>query len=138
MYPPQPEGGSGAAGSGCAPGPGDLPDGIWFGNVVSIDANTVTFDLACFTTGPSLDPDIDGPVISNDNETLRVVPVAATASVHELWPGTDTPLIEIPFTDWPSAPDTYGCSLGGDYSWCGVWLAVNNGAATQIVEQYLP
>ena len=52
LYPLTPLPGSdGAGGSGCAPGAGPLPDGVWFGYVSSIGATSVEFDLACFYFG---------------------------------------------------------------------------------------
>ena len=45
--PNQPLGTDDGDGSGCAPGSDVLPDGIWYGRVVTIDDQTIEFDLMC-------------------------------------------------------------------------------------------
>ena len=135
-------GSAGAAGSGCAPGAGPLPDGVWFGIVSVIGATSVDFDLACFYFG-----DIaytkgaeDGQEVNNDyyirnmNPTLRTVPVAAGATVHELAPGY-TGFVTEPYAAWPA--DTT-MSMVCPSSGCLVWVFVNGGVATEILEQFTP
>ncbi len=139
LYPLTPLPGSdGAGGSGCAPGAGPLPDGIWFGYVHSIGTASVDFDLACFYFG-----DIaytkgaeDGVEVANDwyvrntNPTLRTVPVAAGATVYELDAGY-VGFLTVPFPDWPVDPE-------GLSDWDFFWLFVNGGEITEILEQFVP
>ncbi|MEA2023881.1 MAG: hypothetical protein U9N79_06270 [Actinomycetota bacterium] len=139
LYPLAPLPGSdGAGGSGCAPGAGPLPDGVWFGYVHSIGAASVDFDLACFYFG-----DIaytkgaeDGVEVANDwyvrntNPTLRTVPVAAGATVYELDVG-NIGFLTVPFPDWPDDP-------AGLSDWDFFWLFVNGGEITEILEQFVP
>jgi hypothetical protein len=143
LYPLTPLPGSdGAGGSGCAPGAGPLPDGVWFGYVSSIGATSVEFDLACFYFG-----DIaytkgaeDGEEVNNDyyvrnvNPTVRTVPVATPSMVYEI-ESTSVGFLTVLFADWPIDPAGY---IACPSDWCGVWLFVNSGEVTEILEQYLP
>ena len=84
-------GSGGAAGSGCSPGAGPLPDGVWFGYVVAKSAADIDFDLACFYYGDIAYTEgaADGEEVNNDyyvrnvNPTLRTIPVAPTVTVYE-------------------------------------------------------
>ena len=143
LYPFTPLPGSdGAGGSGCAPGAGPLPDGVWFGYVGAIGAASVEFDLACFYFG-----DIaytkgaeDGEEVNNDyyvrnvNPTLRTPSVAMPATVYEI-ESTSVGFLTVPFVDWPFDPAGY---IACPSDWCGVWLFVNGGEVTEILEQYVP
>lgn len=62
------------AGAGCMPGSGPLPDGQWLGYIAVSDPTVLRFDLVCFnsTTG----------AVTNDNTTLRDVPLAEEATVR--------------------------------------------------------
>ena len=52
LTPPEPlEGSDGASGSGCAPGSDELPDGIWYVEVLEVEEQSLTADLACFYFG---------------------------------------------------------------------------------------
>ncbi len=132
----------GAGGSGCAPGAGPLPDGVWFGNVGAIGAASVDFDLACFYFGDIAYTEgaEDGEEVNNDyyirdlNPALRTVRVAMGATVYELDPGS-VGFLTVPFPDWPVDPAGY---IACPSNWCGVWLFVNGGQVTEILEQYLP
>ncbi len=143
LYPGAPRPGSdGAGGSGCAPGAGPLPDGVWFGYVSAKGGSSVDFDLACLYTGDvaiargaedGVDVDIDY-YIRNNNPALRTVPVATAATVYEI----EAPTIDfltVAFADWPVDPTGYTPCPS---DWCGVWLFVNGGEVTEILEQYFP
>lgn len=135
-------GSGGAAGSGCSPGSGPLPDGVWFGYVPAKSSVDIDFDLSCFYFG-----DIaytkgaqDGEEVNNDyyvrnvNPTLRTIPVAPTATVYEIETGS-VGFLTIPFSGWPVDPSGY---IACPSDWCGVWLFVNGGDVTEILEQYVP
>ena len=139
LYPWAPLPGSdGAGGSGCTPGTGPLPDGVWFGYVEAIGATSVDFDLACFYFGDIAYTEgaEDGVEVDNDwyvrnvNPTLRTVPVAAGATVYELDAGY-TGFLTVPFPDWPVDP-------AGLSSWDFFWLFVNGGEISEILEQFVP
>lgn len=49
--------------------------------------------------------------------------------------GWDQEFIVVPFADWPVDPTGY-TPCPGDF--CGVWLFVNGGEVTEILEQYVP
>ena len=143
LFPPVALSGSdGAAGSGCAPGPGGLPDGIWFGYVSARSGTDVAFDLACFYFGDiAYDEGAkDGEEVNNDyyvrnvNPALRSVIVDASMPVYEI-SSTDSSFATVPFADWPIDPTGY---IACPSDWCGVWLYVNDGEVTEIVEQYVP
>ncbi|MEA3511548.1 MAG: hypothetical protein U9R51_08950 [Actinomycetota bacterium] len=135
-------GSGGAGGSGCSPGAGPLPDGVWFGFVDAIGATTIDFDLACLYTGDSaiakgaedgVEVDIDY-YIRNNNPALRTVPVATTGAVYEI-EATTIDFLTVAFADWPVDP---AGSIACPSNWCGVWLFVNGGEATEILEQHSP
>lgn len=137
-------GSSDAHGSGCVtPGLDALPNGVWFGFAEGVGGGVITFDLACFYTGPSAvaaatadGEESFGYYVRNKVSTTFVVPVAADARVwyvDMLSAEVGTPT-EIPLAAWPHPDSFQACP--DDY--CSVWLYVNGGRVTGIVEQYLP
>jgi hypothetical protein len=142
LFPDPLPGSDQAHGSGCAP-PGDgLPDGVWFGFAEGADDGAVTFDLACFWTGAAAQAEAaaDGEeafdfYIRNINPKTFAVPLDLGGTAY--WidaSGSDTTPKPIAMTAWP---------VGGGYTpcpgeFCAVWLFVNEGVATELVEQYLP
>jgi len=143
LYPGAPRPGSdGAGGSGCAPGAGPLPDGVWFGYIGAIGPTSVDFDLACLYTGDiaiakgaedGVEVDIDY-YIRNNNPALRTVPVATGGIVYEI-EATTIDFLTVAFADWPVDPAGF---IACPSDWCGVWLFVNGGEVTEILEQYFP
>jgi hypothetical protein len=133
-----------AHGSGCVtPGFDALPNGVWFGFAEGVGGGTITFDLACFFTGPAAvaAAAADGQeafdfYIRNKVATTFAVPVAADARVWyiDASSGDVSSPTEIPLAAWPHPASFLACP--GEY--CSVWLYVNGGRATGIVEQYLP
>jgi hypothetical protein len=135
VYPPAALSGSGgASGSGCSPGAGPLPSGIWYGFVAAKGPSSLDFDLACFffgsiaytkgaEDGQAVEDDL---YIRNNNPTLRTVPVGPSAVVYELTGATST-FVTLPYAAW--TPDPTGS---------GYWLVVNGGVVTEIMEQYVP
>jgi hypothetical protein len=147
VVPPDPLPGSDdAAGSGCTPGPGTLPDGVWFAMAEEITADGISFDLACFFFGDAANAAAaeDGveeiPVpndyyIRNQVDTLRSMPVPATAVVHTLGVSIDDGFETITYSTWAEQEDGFLICPGQS---CLVWLYVNGGRVTEIVEQYIP
>ena len=139
VTPPDPLPGSGgASGSGCEPGPGPLPDGVWFGEASATQTASVTFDLVCFffldhAYQAAADDGIDPDTVTNDlyirnrNPETREVPVDGDAVGWELVGFAFEP---VPWDDWPH-PD-----LSPWHS--GVWLYINDGVVTELVEQFTP
>jgi hypothetical protein len=134
-----------AHGSGCvlAPGATTLPDGIWFGMAEAYAPGTLTLDLACFWTGQAaVDKAADDGVeaydfyVRNVNPLTFPVPVAPSARVWyiDASSGNVQAPDEIPLAGWPH-PDSF---LGCPGEWCSVWIYVNDGELTALVEQYLP
>jgi hypothetical protein len=142
LYPPDAVDGTGASGSGCAPGSGSIPAGVWFGYAAAGNATSVQFDLACWYFGDLAweIADAYGETAENDyyivneNPTLRTVPVAPGAVVHHIDPmsiGHDP----ISYPDWLLEPPGY---LMCPFEFCPLWLYVNDGVVTEILEQYVP
>jgi hypothetical protein len=127
----------GAEGSGCAPGAGALPDGVWFGVANSWSTSVIKFDLACFYVGAKADEvaaargeEAFGFLITNDNTQVRSEPVGAGAFGHKA--ATEdgvfslAQIIADPGGSLPTA---------APYP---VWLFVNGGVVTEVSVQYLP
>jgi len=118
------------------------PAGVWFGHVSAGAPTSVQFDLACWyfgdlawevadTYGDTAENDY---YVVNQNPTLRTVPVGPGAVVHHIDAmslGHDP----IPYSDWLLEPEGY---LTCPFDFCPLWLYVNDGEVTEIVEQYVP
>jgi hypothetical protein len=118
-------GSGGAAGSGCTPGTGTLPDGIWFGFPADRDSSRLGFDLACLTVDETVEG--SGLRITNDSSQIRTVPVASNAVVYQI---TWAPFYTIiSYADWT---DTECAILD-----CPLWIYVNGGRITHVVEQFI-
>ncbi len=134
----------GVQGSGCTPGTDALPAGIWFGYLVATGADSVTFDLACYLTEPASTPyltqdDIDAGItwyLRNENPKLREVPVADGAVVYQLDLTGGSEFVAVPFPQWPEPGRYYSSMCPG--AECPVWLFVNGGSVTEIMEAYFP
>jgi len=144
FFPPPYPGSLDAHGSGCVvPGGPLLPDGVWFGFAETLSSGTIGFDLACFYTGAiAVTKAAEDGVeafdfyVRNNNPNIYPVPIAATARVwyvNMTSPDVSIPA-EIPLAAWPH-PDSF---VSYPCEYCPVWLYVNGGEATGIVEQYLP
>jgi hypothetical protein len=125
---------TGASGSGCTPGGGSLPDGWWYGYGMSAmePGSAFDFDLACFFVGDAAQDeaadrgDEAGDVyITNDNPQLRTVQLAADASMRCVTFGGGG------VGDEPCPPGTVPREFG-------IWVRVDGGRATRVLEQYLP
>jgi len=117
-----------------------LTDGVWFGFVEAFTPGMLTFDLACFWTGDAAaaaaleDGEEDfGFYIRNQNPTNRQVPLAGSARIWYL-DGGDLSETEIAANAWPHPSSFLMCPA----EYCSVWLYVNDGQVTGLVEQYLP
>ena len=141
FFPAPLAGSADAHGSGCvADTAAPLPDGIWFGFVEAFTPPTITFDLACLWTGAAAEAaatadgaEVFDSYIRNMNPATFAVAVAPTARAWYLDPPT-LAQTEVGALDWPTPASFLTCP--GEY--CSVWLYVNAGRATGIVEQYLP
>lgn len=147
LFPPEPLPGSGgASGSGCSPGEGGLPGGIWFGTVHATAPTSIDFDLACFFFGDAAnvaaaeDGETEIPVpndyyIRNDNPALRTLVVDAAAVVHRIPSEPSAGLEPIGWSEWPAERSGYVPCPGES---CLVWLYVNDGLVTEVVQKYTP
>ncbi len=132
----------GAEGSGCAPGPGALPDGTWFGFVTVADAEEIQFDLACWFTGDAAakaaaedgeeSPPPNDYYVRNSNETIREVPVAGGTEVT-WYPNIGDPTTEttIDYSTWLTEADERDFMPG-------VWIEIKAGEVVEIAEQWVP
>ena len=116
-----------ASGSGCTPGPGSLPDGWWFGYPTSPIGNgpAFGFDLACLN--------LDGAEgsgafdVTNDSPGTRQVPLAPNADLICLRADAASVVEGACTTSSPGSGD-----------WPGVWVRIQDGRATRVLEQYSP
>ncbi|MEN8238934.1 MAG: hypothetical protein ABFR53_07010 [Actinomycetota bacterium] len=142
LYPPESLSSDGASGSGCSPGSGALPSGVWFGYATAGNATSLQFDLACWyfgdlaweiaaTYGETAENDY---YVVNQNPTLRTVPVATGAIVHHI-NASSTAHDPMAYADWLLEPEGY---LSCPFDFCPLWLYVNGGEVTEILEQYVP
>lgn len=130
-------------GSGCVLEGDVLTDGMWFGFVEAIGGGQATFDLACFFTGPAAvaAATADGEeafdfYIRNQNPKTFPVPLDSAGTAYWLDATGDLTPLAVAMTAWPmSAPPSYQ-QCPDDF--CSVWLYVNDGTATELIEQYLP
>ena len=144
LAPPDPLPGSdGASGSGCAPGSEALPDGVWFVFAEERRPDAIVGDLACFWFG-DIAYEVGGAAgeevandfyIGNDSDRLRTIEVSTGAVAWTLAGDTTEGHSAIAYADWLGADSAY-VDCPGDF--CTVWLFVNDGRVTDIVEQYVP
>lgn len=143
LAPPAPlDGSDGASGSGCSPG-NPMRDGLWFGFVHDIYPAGVEIDIACFwfgeiayEVGESFGEEVNNDYyIQNENPLMRKVPIGDDPIVWTLAGDTTEGHSPIAFDEWPLGGFTY-VPCPGDF--CGVWLYLNDGLITEIVEQYVP
>jgi hypothetical protein len=128
--------------SGCTPGTDELPDGEWFGYVAGATPADVSFDLACWFSGPAAEqaaaedgeesPPPNDYYVRNVNAMVRAVPVAAVAEVSWL-PNTGDPTTAttVDYATWLAQRDSRDFQPG-------VWLTVTDGSVTFIEEQFVP
>jgi hypothetical protein len=131
----------GAEGSGCTPGEGPLPDGDWYGLVISRRDESLDFDLACWFTGDAAiqasaedgeeSPPPNDYYVRNANADTRDVVVGESVEVAFFPDGDPTNVIEIDYDDWPAMVATRGFELG-------VWLKVEDGVISEISEMWVP
>lgn len=134
-----------ASGAGCTPGQvAVLPDGWWFGfDRTAVRAGaSFDFDLACFYYGaiggqkaheedpaqyPTTEPVPNDVYVSNQNTTIRSVSVAPTAELRciDMATGALDHTSQIP------------CPSPGGGEW-SIWVRIEGGVATRIVEQFRP
>ncbi len=139
-------GSDGALGSGCAPGAGALPDGAWYGYAVNWDATGLDFDLACFYVGAAADAQAaarndeeppNGFYLVNDSPTTRRLPIdAATPAYRLALPGDVVGLERTTYREMVTDPPSGISPCPGE--WCSVWVFVNDGRVTEVMQQYLP
>lgn len=128
-----------AEGSGCTPGPGPLPDGLWYGLVESASDGEVSFDLACWFSGQQAEIAAaeDGEEVNNDYyvrnqvDVLRSVAVAADTMVTWYPSGAPDDDAEVSYDEWRTARESRDFQLA-------VWLEVEDGSITSIEEQWVP
>lgn len=133
-----------ADGSGCTPGDGELPDGLWYGVVATATDAELGFDLACWFSGNAAvlasaadgeeSPPPNDYYVRNVSDHVRPIAVAGDAEVTWL-PSVGDPTTEatVAYAEWLVGRDQRGVELQP-----GIWLTIEGGEATSIVEQYVP
>lgn len=131
----------GSDGSGCTPGTdGTLPEGHWFGFVVSTAADSIELDLACWFSGQAAidaaaedgeeSPPPNDYYVRNENELTRTVIVWSDAEVTFYPTGDPASETQGSFEEWTDVISQRNVF--------GVWLDVIDGEATTITEQWVP
>lgn len=130
-----------AEGSGCKPGGGPLPDGEWYGLVVSRSDDSLEFDLACWFTGDAAvlaaaedgeeSPPPNDYYVRNANPETRDVPVASDIEVVFYPDGDPTNEDTVSYEEWATLVAQRGYELG-------VWIEVEEGVIAEIREQWVP
>jgi hypothetical protein len=132
----------GPSGSGCTPGDATtLPEGEWFGLVVSASASGIEFDLACMFSGEAAaiaaaedgeeSPPPNDYYVRNDNPLVRFLPVSPAVEVTWYPTGDPTSEVTVTFPEWDDGVTTRGLFFG-------VWLDVIDGEVLRIREQWVP
>jgi len=130
-----------AEGSGCKPGSGPMPEGEWFGLVTSRSDASLEFDLACWFTGDAAiqasaedgeeSPPPNDYYVRNSNPATREVAVGEGVEVVFFPDGDPTNETVVDYDAWAGLVAARGYELG-------VWLMVEDGAITEIREQWVP
>lgn len=121
----------GPSGSGCTQGDATfLPEGEWFGHVVSASGTAIEFDLACWFTGEAAaiaaaedgeeSPPPNDYYVRNDDPLVRSLPVSPDVEVTWYPTGDPTSEVTVAFSEWIDGVTTRGLSFG-------VWLEVIDG-----------
>ncbi len=127
-----------AQGSGCTPGAGNLPDGVWFGYAKSWSTSQIAFDLACWWTGAKAHAvgvangfnDAYDYYVTNNNTTVRLVTVAGDIPAKKAgWEDGVFKLSQVIADPGGSLP------TNAPYP---VWIYVNGGRVTELAVQYIP
>lgn len=130
-------------GSGCTPGDGALPDGLWYGSVTDADATSVELDLMCFYLGEEADraaaedgeqmvPVPNGYYIRNDDPGLRTTAVAPDARVLHYPTGDPGAAEPLDFDRWAELVQA------GEVVLPGVWLTIDGRVVVAVEEQWTP
>lgn|GEM_PF-1295270 len=107
-------------GSGCSPGSGPLPDGVWFGYIDAVSVTAIDFDLACFMACDHG----TGFTIRNDNPAVRNVDVREGAVVVFQNPDGE---------DWLESFDVFRQHEEADLH-TRRWIYINDGTISHIVQ----
>ena len=144
LFPDPLPGSDEAHGSGCTVDGSELPDGLWFGFVVAAAADVFTFDLACFWTGEAAvaaatadgEEEVFDFYIRNANARTRTAVGSPDGTAYWLDSAGDLTPQPTLMTDWPVVSETAYQDCPSQQ--CAVWLYMNDGVVTELVEQYLP
>ncbi len=131
----------GPSGSGCTPGDAVvLPEGEWYGVVVSASESGIEFDLACWFTGDAAvvaaaedggEPPPNDYYVRNESSQIRSLSVSVETPV--IWYPSGDPASEAvaTFADWVEGVNSRGLLFG-------VWLEVIDGEVFRLREQWVP
>ena len=118
-----------------------MPDGEWYGLVVSRSDDSLEFDLACWFTGDGAvlaaaedgeeSPPPNDYYVRNANPETRDVPVGSDIEVVFYPDGDPTNEDTVSYEEWDALVAQRGYELG-------VWLEVEEGLITEIREQWVP
>ena len=128
-------------GSGCTPESEVLPDGVWYGVLISHDENTISFDLACWFTGDDAvvaaaedgeeSPPPNDYYVRNENTLIRDLDVDPSIPVTWYLSGDPNDAETGEYEAYAGVLATREFSLG-------LWVTITDGAVSQIEEQWVP
>lgn len=126
--------------SNCTPSTDTLPDGLYFGYISEIMDDGLDFDLACWFTGAPAakaaaedkqeSPPPNDYYIRNTSTKVRSVPVGPSVDVALLPNLGSSNTIRATYQEW-------GIARGTGYQ-PPIWITVQNGKLTRVIEQFLP
>jgi hypothetical protein len=123
----------GTAGSGCTPPTGSLPDGRWFGSIGTWTSTSITFTPRClyhrdstqykdyneqFAAGESR-------YITESSVGTRTLATVRNVPAWHAWSNGRATTLDLLFSEFEYAQET-------------VWVFVNDGIVTEVVEDYSP
>jgi hypothetical protein len=128
-------------GSGCTPGDGALPDGLWYGQLADFDTDGIAFDLACWFSGDAAtaaaaedgeeSPPPNDCYVRNQNEQLRELEIDPDTPVLWYLSGDPNDSEDGTFIEWIEFLEGQGFRLG-------VWVTISEGEVTAIEEMWVP
>lgn len=128
----------GAQGSGCAPGAGKLPDGVYFGYAKSWSTSQIGLDLACRYSGAAGEAQAaaygmeftDDYFVTNVNPKVWLVPVAGDIPAKKAAVDDGTFTLSQVITDPGGSEPT-----GSPYP---TWIFIKGGVVTELEVQFVP
>ncbi len=127
-------------GSGCAPGPGPLPDGWWAGRIglhggISNAATAAGLDLMCVKRHPVAEDGYFWTEVENSSPTEREIPLAPSGPTSWCLRGGEDYMLSFDVDGLGTHP-CYEVAAAEVYDPDTVWVKVIDGHVHEIVQQF--